>query len=127
MELVRTFSNPVVGGTWIDDKSITNEMDFIVDELGPLCVNDIGDSFYTLLFFATQYSTEETIYLQLFLKSNDRFERDFLDSVPINMNNTDFQALLHQASRFSDKLNESRYKDMIKHLDDTVKDLFQIT
>lgn len=48
-------------------------------------------------------------------------------SLPINMNNTDFQALLHQASRFSDKLNESRYKEMIKHLDDTVKDLFQIT
>ena len=87
MELVRTFSNPIIGDTWIDDKSITNEMDFVVDDLGPLCVNDIGDSFYTLLFFATQYSTEETIYLQLFLKSNDRFERDFLDNVPINMNN----------------------------------------
>ena len=48
-------------------------------------------------------------------------------STSINMNNTDFQALLRQASRFSDKLNESRYKEMIKHLDDTVKDLFQIT
>ena len=87
MKLIRTFSNPVICGTWIDNKSITNEIDFVVDDLGPLCVNNAGDSFYSLLFFATQYSTEETIYLQLLLKSNDRFERDFLDNVPINMNN----------------------------------------
>ena len=87
MELIRTLSNPIICDTWIDNKSITNEIDFVVDDLGPLCVNDAGDSFYSLLFFATQYSTEETIYLQLFLKSNDRFERDFLDNVPINMNN----------------------------------------
>ena len=87
MELIRTLSNPIICDTWIDNKSITNEIDFVVDDLGPLCVNDVGDSFYSLLFFATQYSTEETIYLQLFLKSNDRFERDFLDNVPINMNN----------------------------------------
>ena len=106
MELVRTFSNPVIGGTWVDNKSITNEMDFVVDDLGPLCINDMdmGDSFYSLLFFATQYSTEETIYLQLFLKSNDRFERDFLDNLPINMNNM---------------LN---YKDRIKYYVEHTKD-----
>ena len=74
MELIRTLSDPVTGSTWIDNKSITNEIDFVVDDLGLLCVNDAGDSFYSLLFFATQYSTEETIYLQLFLKPNHRFE-----------------------------------------------------
>lgn len=43
------------------------------------------------------------------------------------MNNSDFQALLHQASRFSDRASETRYKEMLKYLDDTVKDSFQIT
>lgn len=49
------------------------------------------------------------------------------DSNPIQMNNTDFQALLHQASRFVDKASETRYRKMIKFLDETVIDLFQIT
>lgn len=48
-------------------------------------------------------------------------------SAPIQMNNSDFQALLHQASRFSDRASETRYKEMLKYLDDTVKDSFQIT
>lgn len=48
-------------------------------------------------------------------------------SNPIQMNNTDFQALLHQASRFVDKASEARYREMIKYLDDTVKESFQIT
>ena len=48
-------------------------------------------------------------------------------SNPIQMNNTDFQALLHQAYRFVDKASEARYREMIKYLDDTVMELFQIT
>lgn len=48
-------------------------------------------------------------------------------SNPIQMNNTDFQTLLHQASRFVDKASESRYREMIRYLDDTVIELFQIT
>ena len=48
-------------------------------------------------------------------------------SNPIQMSNTDFQALLHQASRFVDKASEARYREMIKYLDDTVMELFQIT
>lgn len=48
-------------------------------------------------------------------------------SNPIQMNNTDFQALLHQASRFVDKASETRYREMIKFLDETVIELFQIT
>lgn len=46
---------------------------------------------------------------------------------PIQMNNTDFQALLHQASHFVDKASGARYREMIDYLDDTVMDLFQIT
>lgn len=48
-------------------------------------------------------------------------------SAPIQMNNSDFQALLRQASRFSDRASETRYKEMLKYLDNTVKDLFEIT
>ncbi len=48
-------------------------------------------------------------------------------SLPITMNNTDFQSLLLQASRFADKSAEARYREMLKYLDGTVKDLFQIT
>ena len=33
MELIRTLSNPVIGGTWVNNKSITNEIDFVVDNL----------------------------------------------------------------------------------------------
>lgn len=46
---------------------------------------------------------------------------------PIQMNNTDFQSLLRQASRFTDSKDEVRFKNMIKYLDDTVKALFEIT
>ena len=46
---------------------------------------------------------------------------------PIQMNNTDFQSLLRQASRFADKESEKRYRNMIKYLDDTVRESFQIT
>ena len=46
---------------------------------------------------------------------------------PIQMNNTDFQSLLSQASRFADKESEKRYRNMIKYLDDTVRESFQIT
>jgi len=49
------------------------------------------------------------------------------NSLPIQMNNTDFQALLHQASRFADRASEARYREMLRYLDDTVKESFQIT
>lgn len=49
------------------------------------------------------------------------------NSLPIEMNNTDFQSLLHQASRFTDRSAEARYREMLKYLDGMVKDLFQIT
>lgn len=49
------------------------------------------------------------------------------NSSPIQMSNTDFQSVLKQGSRFSDVKSEARFKDMIKHLDETVKNMFQIT
>jgi hypothetical protein len=45
----------------------------------------------------------------------------------IEMNNTDFQSLLRQASRFTDGSAEARYREMLKYLDDMVRELFQIT
>ena len=62
------------------------------------------------------------------LNFDKKGEYEKLDnSLPIQMNKTDFQSLLQQASRFTDKACESRYKEMIKYLDETVKDSFQIT
>lgn len=46
---------------------------------------------------------------------------------PIQMNNEDFLALLSRSQKFSEKKNEERYKEMLKCLDDYVKEFFQIT
>ena len=47
-------------------------------------------------------------------------------SRPIEMSNTDFQMLLRQAQRLNDK-DDSRFKEMMRYLDETIKDYFQIT
>lgn len=49
-------------------------------------------------------------------------------SGPIQMSNREFQTLLCAASsRFADKKDEERYRQMMKKLDDFVKEYFQIT
>lgn len=49
------------------------------------------------------------------------------NSTSIQMNNSDFQALLHSSARFTNASDQSRFKEMLRYLDDTVKDYFQIT
>ena len=49
------------------------------------------------------------------------------NSTSIQMNNSDFQALLHSSARFTNASDQSRFKEMLRYLDDTVKEYFQIT
>lgn len=49
------------------------------------------------------------------------------NSTRIQMNNSDFQALLHSSARFTNASDQSRFKEMLRYLDDTVKEYFQIT
>lgn len=49
------------------------------------------------------------------------------NSTSIQMNNSDFQALLHSSARFTNTSDQSRFKEMLRYLDDTVKEYFQIT
>ncbi len=72
--------------------------------------------------------TDKVYDRSVVLNFDKKGEYEKVDSSnPIKMNNTDFQALLLQASKFNDKSNEARYKEIIKFLDDTVKYYFQIT
>ena len=49
------------------------------------------------------------------------------NSTSIQMNNSDFQAMLHSSARFTNASDQSRFKEMLRYLDDTVKEYFQIT
>lgn len=49
------------------------------------------------------------------------------NSTSIQMNNSDFQALLHSSARFTNASDQSRFKEMLRYLDDIVKNYFQIT
>lgn len=49
------------------------------------------------------------------------------NSTSIQMNNSDFQALLHSSARFTNASDQSRFKEMLRYLDNTVKEYFQIT
>lgn len=72
--------------------------------------------------------TDKVYDRSVVLNFDKKGEYDKVDnSSPIQMNNSDFQALLHQASRFADKASEAKYREILKYLDETVKDLFQIT
>lgn len=46
---------------------------------------------------------------------------------PIKMNNEDFQRLLARAERFTDSKSETRFREMLRTLDEQVRELFQIT
>lgn len=46
---------------------------------------------------------------------------------PITMNNEDFQRLLARAERFTDSKSETRFREMLRTLDEQVRELFQIT
>lgn len=46
---------------------------------------------------------------------------------PIKMNNEDFQKLLTRAERFTDSKSETRFREMLRTLDEQVRELFQIT
>lgn len=46
---------------------------------------------------------------------------------PIKMNNEDFQRLLARAKRFTDSKSETRFREMLRTLDEQVRELFQIT
>ena len=48
-------------------------------------------------------------------------------ATPIKMNNSDFQALLTNASKFKDEADRKKYQEMIKYLDKQIKDMFEIT
>lgn len=72
--------------------------------------------------------TDKVYDRSVVLNFDKRGEFEKVDiSLPIEMNNTDFQSLLHQAARFTDRSAEARYKEMLKYLDGMVKALFQIT
>lgn len=46
---------------------------------------------------------------------------------PIKMNNEDFQRLLARAEHFTDSKSETRFREMLRTLDEQVRELFQIT
>lgn len=77
---------------------------------------------------STSIITDKVYDRSVVLNFDKKGEYEKVDySAPIQMNNSDFQALLRQASRFTDRASETRYKEMLMYLDDTVKDSFQIT
>jgi len=49
------------------------------------------------------------------------------NSLPIEINHSDFQRLLDSASHFKSMIDEEKFKEMIKYLDSQVKDNFEIT
>lgn len=48
-------------------------------------------------------------------------------ATPIKMNNSDFQALLANATKFKNENDRTRYQEMIKYLDRQIQDMFEIT
>jgi len=60
-----------------------------------------------------------------FDKRGDKVKID--NSTPIRMKNSDFMALLQNASKFTSTTDSGKYKEMIEYLDTQVKGMFEIT
>lgn len=72
--------------------------------------------------------TDKVYDRSVVLNFDKKGEKEKIDnSLPIQMNNNDFQSLLRSASRFKNAADEKKYLDMIGNLDKFVKDMFQIT
>lgn len=72
--------------------------------------------------------TDKVYDRSVVLNFDKKGEKEKIDnSLPIQMNNNDFQSLLRSASRFKNAADEKKYLDMIGNLDNFVKDMFQIT
>lgn len=72
--------------------------------------------------------TDKVYDRSVVLNFDKKGEKEKIDnSLPIQMNNNDFQSLLRSASKFKNAADEKKYFDMIGNLDNFVKDMFQIT
>lgn len=72
--------------------------------------------------------TDKVYDRSVVLNFDKKGEKEKIDnSLPIQMNNNDFQSLLRTASKFKNPADEKKYTDMIGNLDKLVKDMFQIT
>lgn len=87
MELVKIFDKcERLDKSWYED-SILEERDFIVDKLEPILISPCIDNYYNILFFTYQNSTEETMYLNIYIKAKDEFEGNYFKSDPMFINN----------------------------------------
>lgn len=72
--------------------------------------------------------TDKVYDRSVVLNFNKKGEKQKIDSsLPIKMNNVDFQQLLRNASRFKTPADETRFNEMIKYLDKQIKEKFEIT
>ena len=72
--------------------------------------------------------TDKVYDRSVILNFDKKGEKQKIDnSLPIKMNNTDFQQLLRNASRFKTPADETKFNEMIKYLDKQIKDKFEIT
>ena len=72
--------------------------------------------------------TDKVYDRSVVLNFDKKGEKQKIDnSLPIKMNNTDFQQLLRNASRFKTPTDETKFNEMIKYLDKQIKDKFEIT
>ena len=72
--------------------------------------------------------TDKVYDRSVVLNFDKKGEKQKIDSsLPIKMNNTDFQQLLRNASRFKTPADETKFNEMIKYLDKQIKEKFEIT
>lgn len=71
--------------------------------------------------------TDKVYDRSVVLNFDKKGEKQKIDSsLPIKMNNTDFQQLLRDASRFKAPADETKFNEMIKYLDKQIKEKFEI-
>ena len=72
--------------------------------------------------------TDKVYDRSVVLNFDKKGEKQKIDnSLPIKMNNTDFQRLLDNAKTFKTPADETKFNEMIKYLDKQIKEKFEIT
>lgn len=72
--------------------------------------------------------TDKVYDRSVVLNFDKKGEKQKIDnSLPIKMNNTDFQRLLDNAKNFKNPADKTKFDEMIKYLDKQIKEKFEIT
>jgi hypothetical protein len=70
-----------------NQETIITKDTFIVDTIVPFIINHIKPNTYSIMFIATQSSTESSILLQTAVHTSDTSDETFLNNHELNMNN----------------------------------------